>query len=477
MVDAAIARLRGLRENPVWREMPPDVRAFFKTPPPRDPRPLDAIWSDLEANLLPYSMGNVHPRFWMWYMGAGNLGGALAEFVAAVDGSNLGGGNHAAARLDDQVVSWLLAMTGFPQGASGTLVDGGSMANTIGLTIARNSMAGIDLREHGVAAMPQPLRFYCSDQVHSAHQRAVEFLGLGNRALRRVATDADLRMDVGALAAAIEEDRAAGWKPAAVIGTAGTTNSGAVDDLAAIGALCREEGLWFHVDGCIGALLVLSPRWRHLVDGMSDADSLALDLHKGLHAPFEAGCALVRDRDLHRGTFALHPEYLQELPRGIAGAEYLSDYSLQLTRSFRALKLWMMFQEHGTAKFGRIVEQNIEQAHHLASQVDSQPDLVLMSNVTLDIVCFRFDPGGLDETTLAELNTEIMLRLQEAGTAAVSDTRIRGRHCLRAAICNHRTRREDLDVLVAGVRRTGHDILEKARVPATPSGSGPPTLE
>lgn len=280
-------------------------------------------------------------------------------------------------------------------------------------------------------------------------------------------------MDVGALAAAIDEDRAEGWKPAAVIATAGTTNSGAVDDLAAIGALCRREGLWFHVDGCIGALVVLSPRWRHLVHGMSEADSLALDLHKGLHAPFEAGCALVRDRDLHRGAFALHPEYLQELPRGIAGAEYLSDYTPQLTRGFRALKLWMMLQEHGTAKFGRIIEQNIEQAHHLARLVTAQPDLALLSPVTLDIVCFRFDPGGLDETALREVNTEIMLRLQEAGIAAVSDTTLRGRHCLRAAICNHRTRREDLDLLVAALRRIGYDIREKGAPPEAPQARGP----
>lgn len=166
------------------------------------------------------------------------------------------------------------------------------------------------MREEGIAGLSQQLRFYASDQVHSCHQKAVELLGVGNRALVRVPTDSECRMDLGALRSAIAADRAAGFRPACVIATAGTTNTGAIDDLPAIKALCRDEGLWFHIDGCIGALLAIAPRHRHLVAGISEADSLALDLHKWLHVPFEAGCALVRDASVHRATFALHPEYL-----------------------------------------------------------------------------------------------------------------------------------------------------------------------
>lgn len=458
MVDEAISHLQGVRERPVWREMPPPVRAAFGTPLPELPTPLRDVWLQLRSNLFPYPMGNIHPRFWMWYMGAGNFTGALAEFLAAIEGSNLGGGNNAAPLLEAQVIGWIRAMMGFPETASGTLVDGGSMANIIGLTVARNAMAGIDVGEDGLAGLKAPLRFYCSDQVHSVHQKAMALLGLGNRALLRVPTDAGLRLDVQALADAIARDRAAGWKPACVIATAGTTNTGAIDDLPAIAALCRRERLWLHVDGCIGALLAIAPRHRHLVNGMADADSLALDLHKWLHAPFEADCALIRDRALHRGSFAVHPEYLEIKPRGIAAAEYPHDYNLQTTRGFRALKLWMMLKQYGVQKFGRLIDQNIEQAWHLAGLIEREPRLSLTAPVTLNIVCFRYDPGGLDDEALRVLNVEIMLTLQEAGIAALSDTTIHGRHCLRAALCNHRTRRDDLDLLVAETLRIGADV-------------------
>lgn len=453
MVEAACLHLRGLRDRPLWQDMPAQVRQGFKAPLPQAPSPLAEIWGDLRANLMPYPMGNVHPRFFMWYMGAGTFTGALGEFLAAIDGSNLGGGNTAAALMDGQVTGWLRDLMGFPPGASGTLVDGGSKANIIGLTVARNVMAGVDVREEGVAAIPQPLRFYTSDQVHSCHQKAVELLGLGNKALVRVPTDEACRIDLAALAEAIARDRAAGLKPACVIATAGTTNTGAIDDLKAIRDLCRREGLWFHVDGCIGALVKLAPDHHALVEGLEDADSLALDLHKWLHAPFEAGFALLRDRAQHFGSFALHPEYLEEKPRGIAAGEYLYNFGLQTSRGFRALKMWMLLREHGVAKFGRLIDQNIAQAQYFAQKVRAEPGMTLMAPPGLNIVCFRHDPGGLDEAGLRALNVEVMLRLQEEGLAALSDTTVKGRHCLRMAICNHRTTRADLDlVLREGLR-------------------------
>ena len=261
--------------------------------------------------------------------------------------------------MDSQVVNWCKEMLGFPASASGTLVSGGSMANIIGLTVARNTKAGIDVREHGVAAIEKPLRFYGSDQIHSCHRKAMEALGLGNRALRRIPTDASLRIDIPALRAAIAEDRAAGFKPACVIGNAGTVNTGAIDDLRALAKLAHEEDLWFHVDGCIGALIAIAPENAHRVAGIEWADSVALDPHKWLHAPFEVGCALVRDAIAHRRTFAVTPEYLESTPRGLASGEWLHDYGLQTSRGFRALKVWMALKEHGVDKFGRLIDQNI----------------------------------------------------------------------------------------------------------------------
>ena len=460
IVDDAADHLEGVRERPLWQNPPSDVRAGFAAALPRERQPLETVHDEITRSLMPYPMGNIHPRFWMWYMGAGSYGGALGAFLAAIDGSNLGAGNNAAALMDGQVVAWLREMTGLPGSASGTLTSGGSMANIIGLTVARNAMAGIDLREEGLGALPRPLCFYASDQVHSCHRKGMELLGLGNRALRRVPSDAACRIDIAALRQAIGEDRAAGHQPACVIANAGTVNTGAVDPLPELADLCADEGLWFHVDGCIGALVAIAPGHRHLVAGMERADSLALDPHKLMHVPFEAGCALIRDRDLHRGSFAVHPEYLEEKPRGIASAEVLADYGPQLTRGFRALKVWMTLKEHGVDKLGRLIDQNIEQAGHLAALIDADPCMTRLGAVTLDIVCFRFEPqAGMDEEALRALNSEIMLRLQEAGMAAISDTTIGGRHCLRAAIRNHRTRRSDPELLVREIRRIGDEIV------------------
>ena len=433
MVDDAIAHLSGLRDRPVWQPMPDDVR----------------------ATVLRYPMGNIHPRFFAWYMGGSNLTGALGDFLAAVEGSNLGGGDTAAAALDGQVVDWLRDLMGFPDGAGGTLTSGGSMANMVALTVARNAMAGVDVRAEGVTNLPKPLRFYASDQVHSAHQKAMETLGLGQRALALVPTDAAFRMDVAALAAMIAADRAAGWQPACVIATAGTTSTGSIDDLPAIASLCQRERLWFHIDGCIGAFLRLAPRHKALVDGLDLADSLALDPHKWLQTPFECGCALVRNRRQLFETFNLHGAYLQVQDRGLAAAEFLGDYGFELSRGFKALKLWMSLREQGVDAFGALVDQHIDMAQTFAAQVCADPRLELMAPVAINIVCFRYRGQGGTEETLRALNTEIMLRIQESGVAVPTDTTLNGRHSLRAAINNHRTRPEDLDRLLAEVLRHG----------------------
>ncbi len=455
MVDDAIAALADLRQRAVWQPMPDPVRARFRAPLPLHPTPLADIYDDLCANILRYPMGNTHPRFFAWYMGGSNFTGALGDFLAAIEGSNLGGGDTAAAAADGQVVDWLRQMMGFPEGAGGTLTSGGSMANMVGLTVARNAMAGVDVRAEGITDLPQPLRFYASDQVHSAHQKAVEALGLGHRALRQVPSDAAFRMDVSALATMIAEDRAAGHRPACVIATAGTTSTGSIDDLSAIAALCRREGLWFHVDGCIGAFLRLAPESRHLVEGLDLADSLALDPHKWLQAPFECGCALVRDRRQLFETFNLHGDYLQVQARGLAAAEFLGDYGFELSRSFKALKLWMSLREHGVERFGALVDQHIGMARSMADRIAAEPRLELMAPAAINIVCFRYQGTGGSEAALRALNTEIMLRIQESGVAVPTDTTLHGRHSLRAAINNHRTRPEDLDLLLDEVLRHG----------------------
>lgn len=456
MVDEAVEHLARVRERPVWTPMPEDARTRLQTGLPENPAPLDEVYRDYRENVAAYPMGNVHPRFWGWYMGASNFTGALGDFLAAVEGSNLGGGNTGAALVEQQVVDWLKEIAGFPKSASGTLTSGGSMANLVAHTVIRNLAAGYDVRKDGIAGLKKPLRFYASDQVHSCHQKALETLGLGAKALVEVASDDRQRMRLDALEAVIAEDRANGLQPACVIGTAGTTNTGAIDDLTALADLCDREGLWFHVDGCIGGVLRLAPDHTHLVAGIERAGSVAIDPHKWLHTPFEAGAVLIKDPEAHFATFEMHGPYLQLQERGMIAGKFLADYGLELSRGFRALKIWMAFKEQGSAKFGRLIAKDIALARYMAGKVEAHPLLELFAPVDLNIVCFRHI--ARDENASKALNTEIMLRLQERGLAVPSDTTVQGQHGLRCAFNNHRTRREDIDGFLEDVLQIAKEI-------------------
>lgn len=462
-VDFGLDHLQNRRDQPVWRPMPPEVRARWAAPLPLGPAPLNDVLDDLAQNLLPYGMGNTHPRFFGWYMGGGNPTGAIADFLAAIEASNLGGGDTAAAAMDTQVCRWLVSAMGFPDAASATLVSGGSVANMIGLTVARNAMAGVDVRRDGITDLPQPLVFYASTEAHSANQKAIEALGLGSRALRLVPTDADFRMDLAALSAAVTEDRAAGRKPACVIGTAGTTSTGSIDALNALADFCAAQGLWFHVDGAIGAMLRLSHTHGNLVAGMDRADSLALDLHKWFQAPFACGAAILRDGQRHFETFNLHGAYLQEMPRGLASGPFLADYGLDLSRSLMALKVWMMLREKGVAPFGALCDHQIGLAQRLTQAIHRSQDLELVAPTVLNIVCFRHrGRPGMTEDQRKDFNIELMLRIQESGVAVPTDTTIAGHHSLRAAIVNHRCQPQDIDLFVAALHQTGAELLTAA---------------
>jgi glutamate/tyrosine decarboxylase-like PLP-dependent enzyme len=281
---------------------------------------------------------------------------------------------------------------------------------------------------------------------------------LGDQALRRIPSDGDMRIDVDALAMAIWQDRAAGFRPACIIGTAGTVNTGAIDDLSALADLAEAEDLWFHVDGCIGALLAITPRHAHRVRGIARAHSVAFDPHKWLHAPFEAGCVLVRDAAQHRQAFAVNPEYLESKPRGLAAAPWLYEYGLQTSRGFRALKIWMALKEHGIDKFARLIDQNIAQGRYLGDRIAAEKRFELMARPCINIVCFRYRGEAMPKSEVKPTNMEIMLRLQEKGIAVLSDTTVRGQYWLRVAINNHRTRFADLDLLIAEVLRIGGQV-------------------
>jgi aromatic-L-amino-acid decarboxylase len=461
MVDDSIDYLASARERPVWTPVPPDVKERLKAPAPREPSDPASVYEEFRRDILSYPMNTTHPRFWAWYMGAGTVMGALADFLAAVMNPNLGGANHVAPLVESQVIGWLRDMTGFPEEASGLLTSGASMANFTGITVARNTNCGYDVRRDGVQAAPGPLTVYGSTELHNCNQKAVETLGLGSDGMRYIMVNSDYTMNLEALKQQVAEDRDAGMIPFCVIATAGTINTGAIDDMNAIADFCERENLWFHVDGAIGAVAILADNVRDSLSGMERADSIALDLHKWMHIPFEAGCILVRNASAHHDSFALATEYLQheENAGGLAsGSLWFSDYGMQLSRQFRALKIWMSIKEHGLARFGRMIARNVDQANYLGELIEATSQLELTAPIGLDIVCFRFNPGGMEIEALNELNQSILVSLQENDIAAPSYTTLNGEYCLRVAIANHRSKLEDFDLLVDAVIKLGKDL-------------------
>ncbi len=459
MLDDMIDYLQTVRSRPVWQPIPDEVTSSFREPLPLRGTDRSAVYEDFRKRILPYPTGNIHPRFWGWVMGNGTATGMLAEMLAAGMNLNQGGGAQAGGLVEAQVIAWCKEMFGYPAGGSGILVSGGSTANLVGLAVARNSKAGFDIRRQGLAGSGKQFRVYASSEVHSSVQKAVELLGLGDDSLRRIPVSTDFTIDVGALENAIREDRQNGVIPLSVVGCAGTVNTGACDPLDRLADLCKKENIWFHVDGAFGALAALSPEARVIVTGIERADSIAFDMHKWMYLPYEVGCTLVRDARAHVKAFSLTPEYLEHTTRGIGGSDlWFSDYGIQLSRGFRALKVWMALKEYGVEKFGRLIQQNIDQARYLEGLVRGRTELELLAPVPLNIVCFRFRGERIDPAGLDALNKELLLRLHEGGRAAPSYTVLGGKYALRVCITNHRSRREDFDLLVDEVCRLGAQL-------------------
>jgi glutamate/tyrosine decarboxylase-like PLP-dependent enzyme len=462
-VDDAVTYMQSVRERPAWQSPPARTRAELRAPLPRGPQGAERTYDDFVRAVLPYPTGNIHPRFWGWVIGTGTPFTALAELLSATMNCNVGDFDDAASLVEDQVLAWLKELMGFPENAGGLLVSGGSMANFVGLIVGRDARSGVDLPRLGLPAVPRPLTAYASRETHSSNVKAMQVMGLGREALRLLPVDDDFALDRRALAEAVAADRREGRQPFCVIANAGTVNTGAMDPLDALADFCRAEGLWLHVDGAFGAMAALAPGLRPRLRGLEHADSLAFDLHKWGYFPIEAGCVLVRDAAAQRRSFTVTADYLASAPGGLASrANRLAEHGPQLSRGFRALKVWMGMKEHGVEKLGRLVQQNVDQAAYLAERVQAHGELELLAPAPLNVVCFRY-VGQPPVKSGDALNRRLLVRLHESGVAVPSHTMIRGTYALRVAITNHRTRRADLDVLVDEVVRLGRVLREEAK--------------
>ncbi|MEM1178332.1 MAG: pyridoxal-dependent decarboxylase [Acidobacteriota bacterium] len=458
-LDAMLDFQQGARDKPVWRPMPAETERLFQEDAPRRGLGTDAVVEDMLSHVAPYPSGNFHPRFWGWVCGTGTPTGMLAEMIAAGVNSTSGTFNDAGSRVEDQVVRWMKDLFDFPGTASGLITSGGSVANLVGLAVARDQILAHDIPRWGLAAHGGQPVLYASTETHSSVIKAIQTLGLGRDALRSIPVDAEYQMRLDVLSEQIRKDRCSGLSPFAVVGNAGSVNTGSIDDLEGIAGIARREGLWFHVDGAIGGLARLAPGLASRFQGIEMADSIAFDFHKWLYVPYEAGCVLIRDGEAHRSSFAVAASYLEPPARGIAALpDSTNQRGPQLSRGFKALKVWAQIREHGLDRLGRQMQQNVDHIRYAASQIEAQPELELCAPVALNIACFRYRPTRSPESTWNAINGEILMRLQEQGIAAPSSTRLQGQFVLRIANTNQRSQRRDFDLLIRETVRLGREL-------------------
>lgn len=437
------------------------VAERLRTPLPVEGEPLERLIEDCRA-VVSASRHNGHPRFFGYVASPSTPAGAFADLIASALNANVTSWRSApaATEIERTVVRWLGSLVGYGEDARGLLTSGGSMANLNALLIAHRVKAGGEASRRGLWGAGAPATVYSSDQVHMSVVKAADVLGLGREQVRLVPTDERLRLDVRALRAALAGDLREGLRPFCVVANAGTVNTGAVDPLAEVAAVAQEFGLWLHVDGAYGALAAMDSTKRALFKGIDRADSVSLDPHKWLYAPVDAGCLLFRDERAVRGVFqSFDADYIKVHEQTDEEAFAFWDYGVELSRRFRALKIWLMLRYYGTRRVAAAVSKDNRLAAEMGALVEAADDFELLAPVELSVCCFRYVPsGGLAEAELNELNARVMHRVQRGGRAYVSNVVLGGRYGLRACITNFRTTSHDISATLDIVREAAHTL-------------------
>jgi aromatic-L-amino-acid/L-tryptophan decarboxylase len=410
------------------------------------------LLNTLAELVLPYPMGNSSARFFAWVNSPPAPMAIIAEMLAAAHNASVAGGDHSATYLEHGVLNWIKTIFGFPADAGAILTSGGSVANLIPLGVMRHVKMTCDVRTQGWQGETAPMVIYTSTQGHSCIQKAVELLGFGSDYLRKIPVDSDYRIDITALEAQIAADRAAGLRPVCVTANAGTVNTGAIDPLDALADLCEREALWFHIDGAYGGFGILAEQTAGMYKGIERADSLAIDPHKWLYLPVECGCCIVRDAQAMRDAFSLVPPYI----RDDRALPWFSEFGIQQTRGFKALKLWMTMQQIGMDGYKQLISRDIDLARKLQEKIRAREDFELVATGPLSVTCFLYTPPGNND--VEALNRKLIPLIQAEGQVFLTGTELEGRFALRACIVNFRTSEADLDLLLDVIADAGKRV-------------------
>lgn len=435
--------LDGVAGRPVFPNIDRSaLRTLMEAPLPREGVALEALFQELREVIVPNSTHTAHPRFLPYVQPSPNGLSPYAEQVAATlnQNCNLWTLSPAANAVEQVVLRWFADLFGFGSNTGGIITSGGSVANLVGLTAARDHALGNDARRTGMQGAGQRLIAYASEEVHSSIDKAISILGLGTDNLRRIPTDNSFKIDLHELREAMRADQADGHRPFCVIASAGTVTTGAIDPIMEVAQICGENDAWLHVDGAYGALTALSERYREEMSAIRHADSVSLDPHKFLFASFEAGCVLVRDRNALRNAFSAQPSYLT-----MSEDEDFRDfanYGPQLSRGFKALKVWWSLKHFGADSYAATIERMADLASYMGSRIDEQSEFELLAPVTFNCVCFRLK--GLDELD----NATVLKKIVDGGDAFLGPASVKGQKGLRACFMNLRTTEPDVDFIL-----------------------------
>ena len=472
LIDELAELLATVRDRRVTSaKSPAQIRALLQSPSfPRRGTPATKLLRDTTTMLLADSLFNGHPKFWGYVTSSPAPIGILGDLLASGINQNVGAFplSPVATEIEAQTIRWIAEMIGYPAECGGILVSGGNTANFVGFLAARKAKAAWDIRKHGLLHSGKQLRAYCSNETHTWIQKAADMYGLGTDAIAFIPTDDRQRIDVHALEKQLKNDIKKGYKPFLLVGSAGTVSTGAIDPLRELAAVARQYKLWFHVDGAYGGFAAVLPDAHNDLKAMHEADSVAVDPHKWLYAPLEAGCALVRNPEVLQDTFSYHPSYYRFDDNKEEAVINYHELGPQNSRGFRALKVWLAMKQVGRSGYERMIADDIALARQLYEEIQTYPELQALST-GLSITTFRYVPqhaqdgSPKSEEYLTRLNTELLARLQASGRAYPSNAIVQGKFALRVCIVNFRTTVTDILELPHMVITLGEEIDDEWR--------------